>query len=72
MSPASRGAHVRRWTVRRERLGGCLSSARAGQRPREVTSQRDAFDTMYTNYSRNPHRSVCPCTVSHLLAPTLS
>ena len=33
MSPASRSAHVMRWTVHREKLGGCLSSAQAGQRP---------------------------------------
>jgi hypothetical protein len=31
-SPAARGAHVMRWAVRREKLGGWLSSARAGQR----------------------------------------
>eukprot|EP00966_Prymnesium_polylepis_P040964 950565-Prymnesium_polylepis.1 len=45
MSSASRGAGRLRWTVRREKLGGCLRSARAGPRsaPREVTSQSDAF-----------------------------
>eukprot|EP00966_Prymnesium_polylepis_P246018 5690630-Prymnesium_polylepis.1 len=32
MSPASRGARRRRWSVHREKLGGCLRSARAGRR----------------------------------------
>eukprot|EP00966_Prymnesium_polylepis_P011358 261648-Prymnesium_polylepis.1 len=33
MSPASRSARTTRWSVHCEKLGGCLSSARAGQCP---------------------------------------
>eukprot|EP00966_Prymnesium_polylepis_P134766 3114887-Prymnesium_polylepis.1 len=32
MNPASRGARRLKWSVHREKLGGCLSSTRAGQR----------------------------------------
>jgi hypothetical protein len=32
-SPAAHGTLVMRWAVCREKLGGCLRSARAGQRP---------------------------------------
>eukprot|EP00966_Prymnesium_polylepis_P043091 1000993-Prymnesium_polylepis.1 len=40
MRAAARGVRRLRWTVRRETLGGCLGSARAGQR-----SPRDCIAT---------------------------
>ena len=64
MSPASRGAHVRRWTVRREKLGGCLSSARAGQRPPRgyIAKGRFCIHGHHQGWRQPPRRVTESCT----------
>ena len=56
-SPAARGAHVMRSAVRREKLGGCLSSARAGQRPPRgyIAKCRVCKRSVPYTHSTSPH-----------------
>eukprot|EP00966_Prymnesium_polylepis_P218173 5049583-Prymnesium_polylepis.1 len=58
MSPAARGARLRRWSVRRERRSSADASVALehGSAPREVTSQNDAF--VYHVYELLTQRAV--------------